>query len=365
MKLSEVRQVLPVLMENSIAPLLWGQSGIGKTETVAQAAKQQGMEMVILNLGTQEVGDLLGLPDFTNNKTEYKVPSWFPTDPNSRGILFLDEINRSRRDVLQAVFSLVLEKRIHTHYLPKGWSIVAAANPNDQDHVVTDISDNAFMNRFCHLSVTNDLEEWATYSASIGTPSVVTSFALEQRSLFADKAFDIPKFFPRNRRLTELGRIVNANLPEELLFEVVVGMLGSEAGTAFMSHRKDYAYSIKGTDVLHNWTKDKEKVKRRVKEVAGDNTRMDVLSVTVSEVFNELTTMDKVPKKVKDNLIDFIMTLPKELSASLTLRLLDHEKLYDLIGNEDVLVDYFKNSFNMDELKKTAEQFESGKKAAA
>lgn len=363
MKISELKQTLPALFRSNIAALLWGNAGIGKTEGVGQVAQENNMEFITLNLGTQEVGDLLGLPDFKNGKTVHRLPEWFPTDPDSKGILFLDEINRAQRYVLQAIFSLVLEKRLNTHYLPKGWVIVAAANPYNEDYVVTDIGDEAFMSRFCHLKVNNDVEEWSRYATGVGVPNVVTSFALEQRGIFQDKTFNLPKFSPRYRSLNALGRLVaEGSLSEQLMFEVTMGIMGTEAGVAFMKHMKEYQSSIRGLDVLKHW----DKVKAKVTELSDSNnpsaSRLDVLNSTNTEIFTELAKMEKVSKKVKDNLHQYLITIPKDLSVSVAMRLLDEDATRDLVANEDILVDYYEKSMNKQELKQLVEK---DKKVAA
>lgn len=357
MKISELKISLPALFRSDVATLLWGSAGVGKTESVAQIAKENDMQFLTLNLGTQEVGDLLGLTDLSKEKTVHRLPSWFPTDPDSKGILFLDEINRAQRYVLQAVFSLVLEKRLHTHYLPKGWHIVAAANPYNSDYVVTDIGDEAFMSRFCHIKVSNDVEEWSGYAKNIGVPNIVTSFALEQRNLFKDEDFSLPKFSPRFRSLNALGRIIEeGSLNEQLLYEVTIGIMGTEAGVAFMSHKKEYKSAVRGIDVLKKWDKVKDII---VKLASLDNineSRQDILSSTNVEIFEELEKINKVPEKVKNNLLQYLMTIPKELSVSVAMRMLDNDKLRDLVANEDVLVEYYEKSFKKEELKVLTEK---------
>lgn len=360
-----MKAALPVLFRSNLATLLWSSPGVGKTESVGQVAHENDMQFITLNLATQEVGDLLGLPDFQDGKTVHRLPNWFPTDPDSKGILFLDEINRAQRYVLQAVFSLVLERRLHTHYLPKGWHIVAAANPYGSDVTVTDIADEAFMTRFCHLKITPDVEEWSRYAHTVGTPNVVTSFALEQRNLFQDKMFNLPKFTPRFRSLSALGRIVaEGSLPEQLMYEVVMGIMGTEAGVAFMSHSKEYQSSVRGLDVLENWKKVKDVVVELSKADSKNPARLDVLNGTNIEIFNELLKMDKIGKKVQKNLLDYLITIPKDLSVSLSMKLLDEDKTRELVGNEDVLVEHLRSSFEKDEIKKLVEQEKQKKQVA-
>ena len=154
MNIRDFKKSLPYLINANTAVMLVGHHGVGKSQGVKQFCDENELGFVDLRLGTQDVGDILGLADFKVDDngeriaTKFMPPDWFPMDPNSRGLIFLDEINRARRDVLQAVFQLVLDKRIHTYELPKGWHVVAAMNPSTQDYIVTDLSDKAFLDRF-------------------------------------------------------------------------------------------------------------------------------------------------------------------------------------------------------------------------
>ena len=170
MNIKKFKEAMPYLIQANVATLIQGHHGVGKSQAVKQYCDENGYGFVDLRLGTQDVGDLLGLADFEldakGNKiaTKFMRPTWFPVDPASKGIIFLDEINRGRRDVLQAVFQLCLDKKIHEYALPKGWHVVAAMNPSTEDYIVTDISDKAFLDRFCHIKLSPSKQEWFDYA---------------------------------------------------------------------------------------------------------------------------------------------------------------------------------------------------------
>src|SRR3990167_2043920 len=124
------RLITSLINDNKHLPILaWGESGIGKSQAVARIAKQLSIGFIDLRLGQMEVGDLIGLPRHHNEgntfTTEYSTPFWFPQ--TGKGILFLDEINRSRLEVRQAIFQLILDRQLHGKKLPDGWFIVSAA----------------------------------------------------------------------------------------------------------------------------------------------------------------------------------------------------------------------------------------------
>src|SRR5271165_2034424 len=125
MNIETLKESLPFLIKAEIPALLMGHHGVGKTQGTIQFAKETGSFCRIVNLGNLEVGDVIGLADFLkddkgqNVATKFMVPDWVKElkefcekNPDKVGILFLDEINRARRDVLQCVFPLLLEKRI-------------------------------------------------------------------------------------------------------------------------------------------------------------------------------------------------------------------------------------------------------------
>jgi len=168
--IKQLKESIPFLVKANIATMVVGHHGIGKSQAVRQYCDEQGIGFIDLRLGTQDVGDLLGLADFKVNEkgenvaTKFMQPTWFPTDPDSKGLIFMDEINRARPDVLQAVFQLVLDKRLHEYELPKGWHVIGAMNPSTEDYVVTDLSDRAFLDRFCHIKLAPSKHEFIQYA---------------------------------------------------------------------------------------------------------------------------------------------------------------------------------------------------------
>ena len=64
MNISTLKEALPYLIEAEVPAMLVGHHGVGKTEGVRQYCKDNGFMLKILNLGTQDVGDIIGLADF-------------------------------------------------------------------------------------------------------------------------------------------------------------------------------------------------------------------------------------------------------------------------------------------------------------
>lgn len=133
-------------------PFIFGAPGIGKTEMVAQAADELGVDLLFIDLQFMEPSDLLGLPSQVELKadpikdpygkgvTRGNPPIFLPATNDGKnykdkgGIVFLDEVNRANPIVLQSVMQFFQQRRIQDYVLPDKWLIVAAGNrPGDDE----------------------------------------------------------------------------------------------------------------------------------------------------------------------------------------------------------------------------------------
>jgi MoxR-like ATPase len=145
---------------------LWGAPGIGKSDIIKQLGDELGREVIDIRLPLWEPTDIKGIPFFNpETKTmEWGPPSELPMDPDSKAIIFLDELNAAPPAVQAAAYQLVLNRRVGTYVLPKGVSIVAAGN-RETDKGVTYRMPAPLANRFLHLELKvnfDDWQEWAT-----------------------------------------------------------------------------------------------------------------------------------------------------------------------------------------------------------
>lgn len=382
MNIKTLKEVIPFIHKAKVVPFIWGHHGIGKSSAVRQYCEENELDFVDLRLGNMEVGDLIGLPDFTvdeqGNKvaTKFMRPSWLPT--SGKGVVFLDEINRARRDVLQATFQFVLDRKIHEYTLPEGWSVVVAANPNTNDYIVTDVSDEAFMARFAHIKLSPSMDEWTSYMRSQSAEASVASFFTEQSDLLNKTVedFKLSMAKPNNRTADMLQRIIDAKLPDHYLQEVAAGCIGTEAAVAFLAFRKSNYTKIDVKDVLNSYSKIKDLV---VKASAKETNRFDILNQVVTDLvshFKEIAEKDlkelekdveyadkikPVSKKQVDNLIAFLLDIPADMSVrflytdhimvkciALQKGVADNQQLIDLIKNNKAIVGQVRDAANKD-----------------
>jgi len=219
MNLIAVRRMIEVCFWADVTPEIQGHRGIGKTDVLQLIGdewedpftKKKGIPLIPLYLATQEITDLIGFPhkvweksgtpvvegiaslDGTNDRIvmDWAPPSWWPKvdheveaqdkvtykkmeeDGASKSelwlfwnrpkfILFLDEAKRAQRDVMQAMYPLVLSKKLHMNELPRGARIVTADNFAGAYDVRE--PDEAFMSRFCHIDVEAEINSWHSWA---------------------------------------------------------------------------------------------------------------------------------------------------------------------------------------------------------
>ena len=320
MNINGIKKALPYLFKHRITPMLVGQHGVGKSSGILQLAQEQGIGFIDLRLGQMEVGDLLGLPEIVSDKNGNKVtvfarPKWFPTEGS--GIIFLDEINRSKRDVIQAVFQLVLDRKLHDYTLPEGWSVVAAANPSTDDYQTLDLSDKAFNDRFCHIKVTSSYQDFIDYGSNKSFNKTVLNFISNHPGMLRGKTqdFTLNMVEPSDRSWEMVSRLSNdKEMPEDILNELVTGIVGTEAAVAFMAWKKTAEKPIDGMAVLKDYKKVKEQV---LAQADSKNYRPDLLNDTKVQIMDYITKKKEqekeLTKKEYDNLVAFMLDLPNDL----------------------------------------------------
>lgn len=156
--LSEARTLIQSLAhEQSL--LLLSAPGLGKSDTVFQAAKAAGLECRSL-LGTQIAPeDVSGIPRIVGERSVFCPPRILLPENAQPFCLFLDELPACSPDIQKAFYSLLLERRLGEHALPKGTWVVAAGNRAEDRSLVRSLS-SALINRVTILNIRVDHKEW-------------------------------------------------------------------------------------------------------------------------------------------------------------------------------------------------------------
>ena len=156
--------------------MLMGKHGIGKSQILEKFYTAKGCKVVSLFMGQMsDPGDLIGIPhkNEQTGHTEFMPPYWFPTD-NTPVVLFLDELNRARPEVLQTIMDLALNRKLAGRSLPAGSRIISAVN-NGDEYQLTDL-DPALVSRFNIYEFVPTVPDWLLWADKNGVDERITSY---------------------------------------------------------------------------------------------------------------------------------------------------------------------------------------------
>ncbi len=166
--------------------MLIGKHGIGKSEIITGFyAQEKGIHVVAFFLGQMsDPGDLIGLmhKDEQSGRSVFLPPYWWPVDGQPI-VLFLDELNRARPEILQAVHELVLNKMLAGKQLPAGSIVIAAVNEGDE-YQLTDL-DPALVSRFNLYEFAPTVDDWLLWASAHDIDPRVIAF-IQQNSQYLD-----------------------------------------------------------------------------------------------------------------------------------------------------------------------------------
>lgn len=180
--LSEAKALIKALAPAE-SILLLSSPGMGKSQIVQQAATEAGLECRSL-LGTQIAPeDVSGIPRIVGQRAVFCPPRVLLPERPEPFCLFLDELPACAPDVQKSFYSLLLERRLGEHVLPKGTWVVAAGN-RMQDRALARALSSALVNRVFMIHVRVSVPEWLEWAQLHGVhPDVIAFIALMPEAL--------------------------------------------------------------------------------------------------------------------------------------------------------------------------------------
>ena len=236
--------------------MLVGNHGIGKSEILTAYFSGKGMKVVPLFLGQMsDPGDLIGIPNrnTATGKTEFMPPYWFPLDGKPI-VLFLDELNRARPEVLQTIMDLALNRTLAGRSLPEGSRIISAVNAGDQ-YQLTDL-DPALVSRFNVVTFRPTAQEWLLWAEKAGVDNRIRDF-IRENPIWLDRDPDAKEGAdtgldkgPDRRAWKRVSDIIKGKgaVTADML-KIIATVVGPRAASAFSESTSAHKL-LSGRDVL-------------------------------------------------------------------------------------------------------------------
>jgi len=285
---------------------IWGPPGIGKSDIIKQLGSELDAHVIDVRLSLWEPTDIKGIPYFDSNDgtMRWAPPAELPSKEFASHhkliILFMDEMNSAAPAVQAAAYQLVLNRRVGTYELPDNVVMVAAGN-RETDKGVTYRMPAPLANRFVHLEMTVDWNDWFDWAAENKIHKDVLGFlTFSKKDLYdfdpksSSRAFATPRSWSF---VSEL--LVDDDTDENTLADLTSGSIGEGLAVKFMAHRKIASKMPNPTDILSG-----KVTKMESKEISA------MYSLTVSLCYELKDSCDKQAKdwnKQVNNFFNFIM----------------------------------------------------------
>lgn len=250
--------------------MIWGQPGIGKSQLIRQVGKNTNRPVIDIRLLLKDPTEIGGLPYFdpVTNDMKYARPSDLPDadGPFKDAIILMDELSSAPMSVQAAALGLVLERRINDYELPKGVMMVAAGN-RAGDGTVHNSMPMPLRNRFHHVNLVHNTEDWLEWAMVGGLETEVQSFIkanpdklnqFDVKQLRGVYTFATPRVWEFVSEEITKFKFLKANgvkMSDGDLYRRVASLVGQDMRNVFKQHFEEAQKLPDPFDVVHGKVK--------------------------------------------------------------------------------------------------------------
>ena len=300
---NKAKNALRVAMQKQRPIFLWGPPGIGKSDIVAQITNSLPNSFLIdIRLSLWEPTDIKGIPYFDSNanKMVWGAPAELPDEAMAAEydhiVLFLDEMNSAAPAVQAAAYQLILNRRVGQYKLPDNVIIVAAGN-READKGVTYRMPAPLANRFVHLELAVDFDDWFEWAVENNIESDVIGYLqFAKQDLYTFDPKSPSRSFATPRSWSFVSELLDDEDGDDVTTtDLVAGSVGEGLAVKFMAHRKIASSMPNPSDILIGKVKE-----LKTKEISA------MYSLTVSLCYELKDASDKNDKKFDDKVNNFL-----------------------------------------------------------
>ena len=294
---------------------LWGPPGIGKSDIVKQLGEELEAHVIDVRLSLWEPTDIKGIPYFDSNDgtMRWAPPSELPSmefaKQHKQIILFMDELNSAAPSVQAAAYQLILNRRVGTYSLPDNVVMVAAGN-RETDKGVTFRMPAPLANRFVHLEMTVDWDDYFEWAAENKVHKDVVGFlSFSKKDLYDFDPKSSSRSFATPRSWAFVSELLtDDDCEESTITDLVSGSIGEGLAIKFMAHRKHSSKMPNPSDILSGKVK-----KMESKEISA------MYSLTVSLCYELKDACDKNAKNWNDQVNNFFQFMMDNFETELVI----------------------------------------------
>ncbi len=324
-------------------PMFTGDAGIGKSFSCQQWVKKKQEEnpnfgFVDLRIATREAPDLIGLPKIYEVdgqfRTKYALPSIWPT--GGEGLLLLEEPNRGKADIMNALMQILTDRKIDEYVLPEKWIIAACINPEDGQYDVNNM-DPALRNRFVEYEIEFHKPSFIEYATKNDWDPTLVSWIKSQYVHVPLGEIKAPNKYVSPRTLSQMNAALISGIRDDESMHKITAMsvLGNNMGKALHAYTfDDKPLTVK--ELNKNYNRSLDILKRQSDQ---NNYRADLISPFIDDFVKHFESLDI------DKAIDVMRILPLDQSSTMVASVMNaiSSTNEDIEGKQDQIVKIFQS----------------------
>jgi hypothetical protein len=286
-----------------------GKHALGKSEIPEQWAADNNYNFIPLFGALMNPEDFLGIPYRENGVQRFTMPDWMAdaiNDPRP-ALIVIDEFNRSKSELLQAMFQLILRGEIHKHKLRPCDYVMACSNPDSAEYNVTTFEDEALNSRFSHFYFEPEVNEWTLYANNKIHSAIID--IVQSSNIFKNESVDTESRISNvgdRRNIFKIGQALQI-LDEETInrigYKFISGAVGQDLAAVVLNAYRN-CKSLNSKDVLSGKIFDgKFDFEKHIDQINVINE--DFTSIITDKSFNMPWTEDEVA-----NIKKYLQTIP-------------------------------------------------------
>ncbi len=237
----EAKNLIKNLRSLKLSFMLWGATGVGKSEAVHQFAAEIDAELRDIRLCQKQPTDIGGLPalDHERQQTVFYPPAFLaPRTDGKPVVLFFDEISLAPDDTKGAVLGILEERRQGSVEIPDNWIIVAAGN-RPEDLANARGLGAAANRRLLHIVIEPQFEATLQHFMKIGVaPEVLAFLKVFPQHLSGEESARTQKheLYPRPASWEKVSNILGElrKADKRTKHLAVAGIIGDSVAAEFM-----------------------------------------------------------------------------------------------------------------------------------
>jgi hypothetical protein len=157
------KDLIEYTIRNNSVLYVEGKPGIGKSQIVAQVAKEMDRKVIDIRAALIGEGDLLTkIVNVDRNRLLEVVSEIMPREENT--VILLDEFRHAHRDIRRMFYQIILDRRLGSSYkLPDNTAIIILSNKSED--VDTEELENALYDRMVmRVEVEGNFDIWKEYA---------------------------------------------------------------------------------------------------------------------------------------------------------------------------------------------------------